>query len=259
MGQKVNPVGLRLGINRTWDSRWYAGKTSYGSLLHEDMEIRKALLKELKQAAVSKIVIERPHKKCRVTIHSARPGVVIGMGTGPDPSGQGSAYSCIYVNTMNGATANPLLYNNSMYDCGSRVFDEWGAFIVAIPTTITNNAVYMLASPNEPYIAGGSVACSSLGGSHNLWYGNGTAPCSSNLTSSLSANPLYASTTLGSTSLIPQSGSPLFGAGVAFASLARDITGAPRANPPSIGAYDVATGVTVQKPAAPTNLTITVN
>ena len=78
MGQKVNPVGLRLGINRTWDSRWYAGKTSYGTLLHEDMEIRKALMKELKQAAVSKIVIERPHKKCRVTIHSARPGVVIG-------------------------------------------------------------------------------------------------------------------------------------------------------------------------------------
>ena len=78
MGQKVNPVGLRLGINRTWDSRWYAGKASYGSLLHEDVKIRKALLKELKQAAVSKIVIERPHKKCRVTIHSARPGVVIG-------------------------------------------------------------------------------------------------------------------------------------------------------------------------------------
>src|ERR1700740_1060835 len=78
MGQKVNPVGLRLGINRTWDSRWYAGKASYGSLLHEDIEIRKALRAELKQAAVAKIVIERPHKKCRVTIHSARPGVVIG-------------------------------------------------------------------------------------------------------------------------------------------------------------------------------------
>src|ERR1700727_1267744 len=78
MGQKVNPVGLRLGINRTWDSRWYAGKTSYGTLLHEDMKIRQVLLKELKQAAVSKIVIERPHKKCRVTIYSARPGVVIG-------------------------------------------------------------------------------------------------------------------------------------------------------------------------------------
>ena len=78
MGQKINPIGLRLGINRTWDSRWYAGKTEYGTLLHEDIAIRKALMKQLKQAAVSKIVIERPHKKCRVTIYSARPGVVIG-------------------------------------------------------------------------------------------------------------------------------------------------------------------------------------
>ena len=78
MGQKVNPIGLRLGINRTWDSRWFAGKIEYGKLLHEDMAIRRALLKQLKQAAVSKIVIERPHKKCRVTIYSARPGVVIG-------------------------------------------------------------------------------------------------------------------------------------------------------------------------------------
>ena len=78
MGQKVNPVGLRLGINRTWDSRWYSGKSEYGQLLHEDMKIREELMKDLKQAAVSKIVIERPHKKCRVTVQSARPGVVIG-------------------------------------------------------------------------------------------------------------------------------------------------------------------------------------
>ena len=78
MGQKINPIGFRLGINRTWDSRWYAGKSEYGTLLHEDMTIREELMKQLKQAAVSKIVIERPHKKCRVTIHSARPGVVIG-------------------------------------------------------------------------------------------------------------------------------------------------------------------------------------
>src|SRR5262247_2411142 len=78
MGQKVNPVGLRLGIKRTWDSRWYAGKAEYGKLLHEDMQIREELMKDLKQAAVSKIVIERPHKKCRVTVQSARPGVVIG-------------------------------------------------------------------------------------------------------------------------------------------------------------------------------------
>jgi len=78
MGQKVNPIGLRLGINRTWDSRWFANKGEYGELLHEDIKIRNALMKQLKQAAVSKVVIERPHKKCRVTIHSARPGVVIG-------------------------------------------------------------------------------------------------------------------------------------------------------------------------------------
>src|SRR5438093_114964 len=78
MGQKVNPIGLRLGINRTWDSRWFAGKNDYGKLLHEDMKIREELMDSLKQAAVSRIVIERPHKKCRVTIHSARPGVVIG-------------------------------------------------------------------------------------------------------------------------------------------------------------------------------------
>ncbi len=78
MGQKVNPVGLRLGINRTWDSRWYAEGHDYGRLLHEDMRIRKYLKEQLKQAGVAKIVIERPHKKCRVTIYSARPGVVIG-------------------------------------------------------------------------------------------------------------------------------------------------------------------------------------
>ncbi|MGQ7791385.1 30S ribosomal protein S3 [Faunimonas sp. B44] len=78
MGQKVNPIGLRLGINKTWDSRWFADAGEYGSLLHEDIRIREALMKDLKQAAVSKIVIERPHKKCRVTIHSARPGIVIG-------------------------------------------------------------------------------------------------------------------------------------------------------------------------------------
>ena len=78
MGHKVNPIGMRLGINRTWDSRWYANKGEYGDLLHEDFRIREYLLNELKQAAVSKVVIERPHRKCRVTIHSGRPGVVIG-------------------------------------------------------------------------------------------------------------------------------------------------------------------------------------
>ncbi|MEQ8321250.1 MAG: 30S ribosomal protein S3 [Rhodospirillales bacterium] len=77
MGQKVNPVGLRLGINRTWDSRWFADG-NYAELLHEDIRIRDFLRKKLAAAGVSKIVIERPAKKARVTIHTARPGVVIG-------------------------------------------------------------------------------------------------------------------------------------------------------------------------------------
>ena len=77
MGQKVNPIGLRLGINRTWDSRWYADG-EYGDLLHQDLELRKYLFERLNQAGVSKVVIERPAKKARITIHTARPGVVIG-------------------------------------------------------------------------------------------------------------------------------------------------------------------------------------
>ncbi|MDD3445943.1 MAG: 30S ribosomal protein S3 [Zavarzinia sp.] len=78
MGQKVNPVGLRLGINRTWDSRWYASKKDFAGLLHEDLKIRAFLEKKLASAGIARVVIERPAKKCRVTIHTARPGVVIG-------------------------------------------------------------------------------------------------------------------------------------------------------------------------------------
>ncbi|MEO9903713.1 30S ribosomal protein S3 [Nisaea sp.] len=77
MGHKVNPIGLRLGINRTWDSRWFAAK-DYGDLLHEDIRLRRYLHKRLAQAGVSRVVIERPAKRCRVAIYTARPGVVIG-------------------------------------------------------------------------------------------------------------------------------------------------------------------------------------
>src|SRR5512138_3575456 len=78
MGHKVNPVGLRVGINRTWDSRWLASRAEYGKLLHEDRKMREHILKMQRQAGISKVVIERPHKKCRVTVHTARPGVLIG-------------------------------------------------------------------------------------------------------------------------------------------------------------------------------------
>jgi len=78
MGQKVNPTGFRIGINRTWDSRWYAGKRDFAEKLHQDVAIRKFVKAKLKEAGVARIIIERTGKKIIITIHSAKPGVVIG-------------------------------------------------------------------------------------------------------------------------------------------------------------------------------------
>jgi len=78
MGQKINPIGFRLAVQRNWTSRWYAGSKSFPTLLLEDVRVRDYLRQKLAHAAVSKVVIERPAKNARLTIHSARPGVVIG-------------------------------------------------------------------------------------------------------------------------------------------------------------------------------------
>ena len=78
MGQKINPIGLRLQVNRTWDSRWFAEGQDYGRMLVEDLKIRNFVMKTLPQAAISKVVIERPAKLCRVSVYAARPGVIIG-------------------------------------------------------------------------------------------------------------------------------------------------------------------------------------
>ena len=78
MGQKVNPVGLRLGINRTWESIWYAKKDQYGKLLIEDHKIREYIKKNIVNSGVSQIIIERTSKKCIVSIYTSRPGFVIG-------------------------------------------------------------------------------------------------------------------------------------------------------------------------------------
>ena len=77
MGQKVNPNGIRLGINRTWSSRWYS-KSEYAKLLHEDLKIKNFVEKRLKNASISKINIERAAKKLRISIFSSRPGIIIG-------------------------------------------------------------------------------------------------------------------------------------------------------------------------------------
>jgi small subunit ribosomal protein S3 len=78
MGHKSNPIGLRLQVNRTWDSRWFAERGDYGRMLLEDLKIRKFIMKTLPQAAISKVVIERPAKLCRIAVYAARPGVIIG-------------------------------------------------------------------------------------------------------------------------------------------------------------------------------------
>jgi small subunit ribosomal protein S3 len=77
LGQKVNPVGLRLGINKTWTSRWYAEK-DYAKFLHEDLKIKKHLKKQLGHAGIAEICVERSPEKVRVIIHTARPGIIIG-------------------------------------------------------------------------------------------------------------------------------------------------------------------------------------
>jgi small subunit ribosomal protein S3 len=79
VGQKVNPVGLRIGVIRDWESRWYAGK-DYADLLHEDLRVREYIAKRLKDSSVSKVEIERAANRLNVTIHTAKPGMVIGKG-----------------------------------------------------------------------------------------------------------------------------------------------------------------------------------
>ena len=78
MGQKVNPIGLRLGINRTWESIWYAKKDQYGKLLIEDHKIREYIKKNIINSGVSQVIIERTSKKCIVSIYTSRPGFIIG-------------------------------------------------------------------------------------------------------------------------------------------------------------------------------------
>lgn len=78
MGQKVHPIGIRLGISKDWNSTWYAERGEYAEMLNSDLAVREYLQKRLQQAAVSRIQIERPAKTARITIHTARPGIVIG-------------------------------------------------------------------------------------------------------------------------------------------------------------------------------------
>ena len=102
MGQKINPIGLRLGINRGWDSTWFAKKKDFGKFLIEDFKIRKYIKKNITNSGVSEIVIERSSKKCIVSIHTSRPGFVIGK--------KGSDIEKIK-NKLSNLTANEVVLN----------------------------------------------------------------------------------------------------------------------------------------------------
>ena len=80
MGQKVDPIGLRLGINKDWEAKWYASKTDFSKVLANDLKIREYIKKNLKSAGIAKVEIDRTNKKCEVTIHTSKPGVIIGRG-----------------------------------------------------------------------------------------------------------------------------------------------------------------------------------
>ena len=112
MGQKVNPVGFRLGVNRGWDSVWYAKKKDFGNYLIEDFKIREYIKKNVINSGVSKVMIERTSNKCYVTIYTSRPGFVIGK--------KGSDIDKIKNNlskfTTNEVTLNCLLYTSDAAD-----------------------------------------------------------------------------------------------------------------------------------------------
>ncbi|NMB12501.1 MAG: 30S ribosomal protein S3 [Firmicutes bacterium] len=80
MGQKVNPIGLRVGIIRDWEGKWYAGKRNYADLLHEDLALRKLIKERFYTAGISRVEIERAANRLKITVHTARPGMVIGRG-----------------------------------------------------------------------------------------------------------------------------------------------------------------------------------
>ena len=80
MGQKVNPISLRIGVNKDWQSKWFAGNKDFAKYLNNDIKIRKYLNKKLREASVASIIIERNEKRCDVTINTSKPGVIIGKG-----------------------------------------------------------------------------------------------------------------------------------------------------------------------------------
>lgn len=190
---------------------------------------------------------------------SAYNNVLYHVGTGPDPSGQGANYSCIYAGDSNGNPVTPAqVYNNTCYDGGSRGASEGdaGAYTVNIPMHLTNNLTYQL--PGEAYFTVATINANSsmISGSNNLWFGLSTAP--SQTTSNIVVDPLLMNPSAFDFHL--QAASPAIDAGLA-SNLAFDFDGVirPQGAGIDIGAFEYSTGLTSSRPNPPTNLQITVN
>lgn len=189
--------------------------------------------------------------------------VVYHVGKGPDPSGNLSVYTCLYGGGENHATYSGAinLYNNSFFDCGSRQEGSFGAFgILSMHGTLRNNIIQQTSS--EPYFASNDGGCSLWSGSNNLWFGNGSAPCTSKITGSLNVNPLYTSATAGAAvnDLHLKTGSPAVSAGLSISTLTHDIQGSlrPLGAAFDLGAYQLTGATTINRPNLPTNIQVSV-
>jgi hypothetical protein len=187
--------------------------------------------------------------------------VLIHCGTGPDPSGTSAAYYGIGTASSTTHSSPVKVYNNSMYDIGARgnVTNSNACVNFNVPTVIYNNSCQIVSG--EQYLTSNTSAlsCGNISGSNNLFYGNGSPTCTSSVTGSLNVNPDYTSLTAGSQNLMPQAGSPLFGAATSTMLSARDVNGLIRPQPAAVGAYELSSGTAVQLPNPPTNLQVTVN
>ena len=132
MGQKVNPISLRIGINRTWESRWYS-KKDYAKNLHEDLKIRSYIKKRLKNGEVSRVEIIRYPEKINVIVHTARPGIVIGR-KGAEVENISKELSTF--SDKNNTAANAAIYKYivSIFGC---YFNSLCCYILTVGTTIS--------------------------------------------------------------------------------------------------------------------------
>ncbi len=157
--------------------------------------------------------------------------VIYHVGTGPAPSGIESNYTCFNVNGHSTKAPNVEIYNNTMYDCGSRLNADSGGLSVYVPARLRNNIVRSINS--EPYFTPNDGSCSLISGMNNLWFGTGAPPSCSSLTANLNSDPLFVNPT---SDFHLQSGSPAIDSGVTLSNLLTDFDGITR---PQLAAYDI--------------------